>query len=58
MRGVSREPRTGRYYARIQKDGHIYYLGTFDTIWEAAAARRRAEKEYFWEVNQDGETDR
>ena len=47
LRGVS--TRRGKFFARIGKDGVTYYLGTFDTKKEAAAARRKAERELFGE---------
>ena len=43
VRGVYLEPRTGRYYAQIRDGGKVAKaLGTFETIDEAAAARRDA----------------
>jgi hypothetical protein len=41
--------RPGTFFARIQVDGKIVHLGTFDTIEEAAEARRRAEIRY-WRI--------
>lgn len=38
---------SGRYMARIKKQGITYYLGSFDTIDEAAAAYKAAATEYF-----------
>lgn len=38
FRGVTFLCRTGRFQARIRKDGRLHYLGTFDTAKEAAYA--------------------
>lgn len=45
--GVSFHKRTGKYRAYIFVERHQLNLGLFDTIAEAAAARREAEKKYF-----------
>lgn len=47
FRGVTRNRNTGRYVARLDFQGKIHHLGTFDTIAEAVLARRAAELEYF-----------
>jgi hypothetical protein len=51
VRGVyrNRGGRAGTFFARITIDGKIVHLGTYDTIEEAAEARRRAEVK-FWRV--------
>lgn len=48
--GVSRK-KNGRWYARITFNGKKYYLGTYDTKEEAAAARKAAEDKYFGEFS-------
>lgn len=45
--GVSFHKKAGRYRAYIAVDRHQIHLGFFDTIAEASAARREAEKKYF-----------
>lgn len=45
--GVSFHKKAGKYRAYIVVERHQIYLGFFDTIDEAAAARRDAEKIYF-----------
>jgi hypothetical protein len=39
----------GKYTARINKDGKLYYLGVFDTLEQAVAVRRAKEMEFFGE---------
>ena len=46
VRGVSRR-KSGRYSARIMFAGKTYHLGTYDTLEEAAWARRNAEVEIY-----------
>jgi hypothetical protein len=47
VRGVHRNK--DRWIARLTVDGKGLCFGTYDTIAEAAAARRKAEREYFGE---------
>ena len=47
VRGVHRNKR--RWIARLTVDGRGLCFGTYDTIAEAAAARRKAEREHFGE---------
>ena len=46
VKGVRKVP-SGRYTAHIWFKNKTYYLGTFDTIEEARAARKAAEEKYF-----------
>lgn len=46
VKGVQKRP-SGRYVANIWFKNKTYYLGTFDTLEEAAAARKAAEEKYF-----------
>lgn len=46
VKGVRKVP-SGRYTAHIWFQSKSIYLGTFDTIEEAAAARKAAEEKYF-----------
>lgn len=46
VRGVRFIEKTGKYVARIWRDDGYIYVGTYDTVEEAAAARRKAEKKY------------
>lgn len=46
VKGVQKRP-SGPYVAQIWFKNKPYYLGTFDTIEEAAAARIAAEEKYF-----------
>ena len=47
--GVSgiRKTESGKYMARIKKDGVLHHLGTFNSLEEAICARKEAEKKYF-----------
>lgn len=45
VKGVSWHRASGKYTAQIQANGRKTYLGTFDTIAEAAAAYERAARE-------------
>lgn len=49
-KGVSKEPKTGMYYARIIVHGHKYHLGTFYSAELAAKAYNRAAIKYFGNV--------
>lgn len=46
--GVAWKPDKGRYRARIMIDGKERHLGYFDTVEEAASARKNAEVEHGW----------
>lgn len=46
IRGVCRQ-RSGRYRARLEFAGELHHLGTYDTLEEAAWARRNAEVEIY-----------
>lgn len=46
VRGV-RPTRSGKWMARIAREGTVTYLGTFDSLQEAAEARRVAELELY-----------
>ena len=41
IKGVHKRP-NGAYWAKIKRDGKVTYLGTYATLNEAAAARKRA----------------
>ena len=45
--GVSPDSRTGKYVAQIRFRSKTYYLGSFKTIEQAAAARKEAEERIF-----------
>ena len=45
VRGVSINHRTGQFVAYIQKQGKNQYLGSYATINEAAAIRKKAEQQ-------------
>ena len=47
IKGVQRRETSGRYYAKIKKDGKNYTLGTFDTAQEAASAYAAASASMF-----------
>jgi len=47
FRGVSWEPKIGKYRAKIYHNGHLYFLRHHDTIIEAVAARLGAERQLF-----------
>lgn len=47
VKGVSWHARMHKYQARITFKGKQIHLGTFDRLEDAAAARKRAEEEYF-----------
>lgn len=47
--GVSFDRRSGKWDARLTFQGKRHYLGRYDTLAEAAAARRKAEQEWFGE---------
>jgi hypothetical protein len=49
--GVSFSRAAGRYWAQIGVGGSVLYLGLHDTIEEAAAARRAAEREHGFHPN-------
>lgn len=56
--GVTGVYRKGRYwYAHIKANGSLRHLGTFDTIEEAAAARKAAEVAYGYHPNHGREAD-
>lgn len=44
VKGVFRIKLTGRFVARVMKNRRPHHIGTFDTMEEAAAARRKAAK--------------
>lgn len=44
--GVYRDNRSGKWKANVGVDGAHVHLGTFDTLEQAAAARKQAEEEY------------
>lgn len=46
-KGVAWHKRKGKYYARIQANGHRYFLGYFETAQEASQAYARAAKQAF-----------
>ena len=45
--GVALDRARGRWYVRIYVDGKGHFLGRFDTIEEAAAARKAGEEKYW-----------
>ena len=47
VKGVCYSAKLGKYLAYITKDGYTYRLGRFNTVTEAAAARKAKEKELF-----------
>lgn len=51
VKGVCWAKETGRWQAGIKKDGRQIYLGQFDTLEAAAAARAQAEQKYFGEFS-------
>ena len=50
--GVSKTP-NGKYRARIMVDRKEIYLGTFETLKEAAIARKNGETKYFGEFSRN-----
>ena len=48
MKGVYANT-NGRWQARLTANGKILNFGTYDTVGEATAARRKAEQEHFGE---------
>lgn len=44
VRGVYKNKRTGRWCAQITFQGHTRYLGSYDTLQEAAKARQKGEE--------------
>ncbi len=48
-RGVVLQKRTGRWLANIQFDGKLIFLGTYDSILDAASSYSTANKKYFGE---------
>jgi hypothetical protein len=51
VRGVTIEGKSGRLCSRIRVDGKQIWLGYFDTLDSAAAARQTAELKYFGEFS-------
>jgi hypothetical protein len=51
--GVGWHKRRQKFQARIAVDGRLIYLGRFDTLEEAAAARAKAESFYFGEFRRN-----
>lgn len=49
FKGVTKNPRSSNYFAKIQKDGKPYYLGTFATAEEASIAYQNAAKQLYEE---------
>ena len=49
FKGVSLEARTGKWMAKITKDGRTYFLGRFPTAEEAHAAYAAKARELFGE---------
>lgn len=45
--GVSFDKKSGKWYARLTFQGKRHYLGRYDTLVEAAAARKKEEQEWF-----------
>lgn len=50
MIGVHRNAK-GKYIAQIRVNKHKYHLGTFNSLEDAANARREAEQKYFGEFS-------
>lgn len=48
--GVHRNAK-GKYIAQIRVNKHMYHLGTFNSLEDAADARRKAEQKYFGEFS-------
>tara|TARA_R110000868_G_scaffold56253_1_gene174261 strand:- start:403 stop:948 length:546 start_codon:yes stop_codon:yes gene_type:complete len=56
VKGVSWDKSTKKWYAQIQHNGKVKYLGLYENIEDAIAARIAAEKEYFTHApNRDNE---
>jgi hypothetical protein len=53
INGVSFDKKKGNYRARIMVNHKDIYLGNFDTVAEAAAARKVASKRYFGAFSRD-----
>jgi hypothetical protein len=51
MMGVHGDKRRGKWHARIKLDGKRIHLGYFDDFFEAACARKSAEKRYGFHRN-------
>jgi hypothetical protein len=49
--GVSIHSQTGQYWAQIGVGGEVLYLGVYDDLPSAAAARRNAERKYGFHPN-------
>lgn len=49
VKGVSRATGSKKFMARVMVNGKTIYLGIYDTVEEAKAARDSAEREYFGE---------
>ena len=56
--GVWRDTRRGHWCAEIKVDRRKIYLGAFASVEEAAAARKRAEKDYGFHANHGKRTEK
>lgn len=54
VRGVTRRRDSGKWQAAITADGRQHYLGVFDDVADARAARLAAERKYFGEFAPTG----